>query len=771
MGVIKSGTNRRIVSFMLTCIMTLSLVLSIAGQGTVVAYASQTGTITGSGVRVRSTPTTSVSNNILTSLYVGDPVDILETDIADSSGGALVWTKVSFTKDGTFYEGYVASQYVKINEDIGYDPEKFEEWLEEQEFPEDYRVKLRMLHAQYPEWIFVADHLDYTWEEVVEAQTLYGRSLVAASDLSSWKSIDDKAYNWPEDKWYGYDGGKWNIASREIVEFALDPRNYLDSTRIFAFELLSYNEGVHNEAGVQSIIANSFMKAPGLIGDKTLLVDASGKAYTYPGALMLAGSTSKVSPYHLATRIIQEVSIGTDRASDSVTGTVSGYEGLYNYYNIKAYEANGNGPIVNGLIYAREKGWTSRLKAIIEGAQSTLGENYIAIGQDTLYYEKFDFVGTPYTHQYMTYVIAPYSEAATAGKAYSEEMRQTTALSFKIPVFKDMPEDVAPKPTKTGSPNNILAHMEVVGVTMSPAYNYTVTSYSAIVPFSTSKVNVYAKANAGTATVTGDGWQELKVGMNTIEVVCTAENGDERTYTIQIYREAPEGDEGEIYENGLVYDSASGNWYYYIDYAIATGFTGLVQRDGIWWYVNRGVLDMSYTGPVVNGGYTWYVLNGKLIVDYTGIRKNGTDFWYVDNGKIKTEFVGLRQSNGCWWYVVNGKIQTGYTGFVDYSGYRWFVSGGKVDTGYTGLRKGSDGVFYCVQGGKVNLTYSGLVQSSGSWWYVINGVLDTSVTGICETGGERWFIATGKLQSGYTDTLLYGGVTYTIVNGKVTASN
>ena len=68
MGVIKSGTNRRIVSFMLTCIMTLSLVLSIAGQGTVVAYASQTGTITGSGVRVRSTPTTSVSNNILTSL-------------------------------------------------------------------------------------------------------------------------------------------------------------------------------------------------------------------------------------------------------------------------------------------------------------------------------------------------------------------------------------------------------------------------------------------------------------------------------------------------------------------------------------------------------------------------------------------------------------------------------------------------------------------------------------------------------------------------------
>ncbi len=505
-------------------------------------YAADTGTVIGESVNIRSTPTTASSSNIITKLNTGDKVNILAYDVADTGGNTRTWHRISFTKDGKTYEGYIASEYVSI--DIDYTPDMdFEEWLEEQGFPESYREGLRQIHAKYPQWVFVADHLDYSFDEVVKNQSILGRSLISINAISSWKSTKDEAYNWPEDRWYTFDGTKWNLASEEIVAFALDPRNYLDTTHIFAFELLSYNPGIQSEEGVNSIIAGSFMKETGTIGDKTLIFDDDKKTYTYAQALMMAGLASKVSPYHLATRIIQEVSIGKDGASASVTGTMAGYEGYYNYYNIKAFAADGRGAIENGLIYAKKMGWNTRLKAIIGGAQSTIGNNYIAIGQDTLYYEKFDFVDNPYTHQYMTYVMAPYEESVTAGKAYSESMRKDTKLVFKIPVFDNMPEQACALPTKKGSPNNILKHMAVLGHSMTPAYNYTVNSYNLIVPYETEKVNVYAAANVSSATVAGDGEVALEVGLNKVEVVCTAENGDKRTYTIDIYREEKKEDE------------------------------------------------------------------------------------------------------------------------------------------------------------------------------------------------------------------------------------
>ena len=52
-----------------------------------------------------------------------------------------------------------------------------------------------------------------------------------------------------------------------------------------------------------------------------------------------------MSPYSIASKIIQEV--GT-KGSNSVSGTYSGYEGYYNFYNLGAYDT-GNA-IVNGLM-------------------------------------------------------------------------------------------------------------------------------------------------------------------------------------------------------------------------------------------------------------------------------------------------------------------------------------------------------------------------------------------------------------------------------------
>ncbi len=78
------------------------------------------------------------------------------------------------------------------------------------------------------------------------------------------------------------------------------------------------------------------------------------------------------------------------------------------FYNIKAV---GNDPSVallwakggaNGTLTSYGRPWNSPYKSIVGGAKF-LGEGYINIGQNTLYFEKFDVSRSSghYTHQYM----------------------------------------------------------------------------------------------------------------------------------------------------------------------------------------------------------------------------------------------------------------------------------------------------------------------------------------------------------------------------------
>ena len=74
--------------------------------------------------------------------------------------------------------------------------------------------------------------------------------------------------------------------------------------------------------------------------------------------------------------------------------------------------------IARGLAYAREQGWNSPYKAIIGGA-SFLGSNYIGVGQDTLYLQKWDLVGPNYAnHQYMQNIQAPSTESIKTYNGY-----------------------------------------------------------------------------------------------------------------------------------------------------------------------------------------------------------------------------------------------------------------------------------------------------------------------------------------------------------------
>lgn len=481
-------------------------------------------------LRIRKAP---VSGDVITMVDGGFKFDIYEEVTVDSGD---VWYSIGFNYNSTYTRGYVHSGYVTVDKRIDYSPDvDFESYLDEQGFPESYKAGLRTLHAMYPNWVFVADHTGTDWNTMVENQNYVGRSLVHKSYPSSWKSIADECYDWEKGEWYEFDSGGYVQASSELVQYALDPRNFLNDTYIFMFEGLSYDSSVQNIDGVDNIISGTFME------NSSHYLDG----YSYSTLLMQAGQISSVSPYHLATKIIQEQ--GVNGQGNSISGTVTGYEGYYNYYNIGAYASGGLTAVQNGLRYAKQvsadknkiymRPWSTRYKAVVGGAIN-LGSEYINKGQNTIYYEKFDVVN--YSHQYMTNILGARSEATRAKKAYSEYLINNASFKFIIPIYNNMPEEVCEIPTGDGSPNNRLNNLSVDGYSLTPTFASYITEYSLIVDNGVAGVNVSAEALAGNASVSGTGYYGLNVGNNTITVTVTAENGDSQYYVIDIVRKDKE---------------------------------------------------------------------------------------------------------------------------------------------------------------------------------------------------------------------------------------
>lgn len=524
--------KRKNVKRLLSWILVLSLVsVSFFRYADMLRAATErTGVLTGTNVNVRSGPGTEYSR--VTQVSTGQVVTVL--DEAKATTGNL-WYKVKFTLSGKAYEGYIYATYVSItssdveNVPPGADP-SFEKKLDEQGFPESYRKYLRALHKNHPNWVFQSIKTNLDWNTVIKNECVVGRNLVPSSSLDSWKSTEAGAYNWENGTWYGLDTSAWVAASKGIIEYFMDPRNFLldNDSRILQFEALNYVEATQSKSGVANILAGSFMAND-----------------NYYRIFMEAGSSSNVSPYHLASRCLQEVG---KNGSSSSSGKVSGYEGYYNFFNIGA-TPGGQGAVINGMIKAKAMGWTSP-ELSIKGGASFVGSSYIAKKQNTLYLQKFDVVDGGngfYSHQYMTNLQAPTSEAKNMKKAYSDF--NNSAVTFYIPIYNNMPENACPQPTGDGNPNNLLSAISVNGYNLTPVFNKYTLEYSLVVPNNVSSVNVSAKTLLSSAKVSGTGTKALNVGNNDVKVVCTAENGNTRTYVLHIARSAAPsqpGDNGEV---------------------------------------------------------------------------------------------------------------------------------------------------------------------------------------------------------------------------------
>ena len=314
-------------------------------------------------------------------------------------------------------------------------------------FPESYKQYLLELQKKHPNWHFTALYTNLDWKYVIDNENKFGKNLVPKSYSDSWKNTTPGEYN------IEVDAG-WVDCSRQAVEYTMDPRNFLNEVRIFQFEGLSFDEKTNNIDGIEKILYGT--EFYNRIVD---YVDGTGNTITtqskYSDLILEAGKTSKVSSFHLASRIKQEV--GPFLSHSSISGTVAGFEGLYNFYNIGATSSSEPmGAIKNGLQYAKDgKGaneqtkdkylipWNNKSRAITGGG-IFIGSSYINIGQDTIYLQKFHVTsnngGELFWHQYMTNVLAPYSESKLIHTGYKNSGMLEDSISFIIPVYNNMPE-------------------------------------------------------------------------------------------------------------------------------------------------------------------------------------------------------------------------------------------------------------------------------------------------------------------------------------------
>ena len=129
--------------------------------------------------------------------------------------------------------------------------------------------------------------------------------------------------------------------------------------------------------------------------------------------------------------------------------------------------------------------------------------------------------------------------AVFAANEDTEEEVQMGGASASVTVANKVVQD-DPK-SDDNSLSALKLSVDGVAISLSPAFKYNVTSYTATVEHNVSKVVVSATKSHEKATIesiTSNGNVALKVGTNTIEIVVKAENGYKVTYRITVTRKA-----------------------------------------------------------------------------------------------------------------------------------------------------------------------------------------------------------------------------------------
>ena len=731
------------------------------------------------------------------------------------------WAHVIFDINEYCYEGYIQFELLSVSYDANLMAAD-----ETQAFPADYQSALNALHQAHSNWIFkpvyVGDTFDYA---VGQQMAVASRALVSTYYNECFRSMLDRDYNWQTNTWKAWEPG-WAGASEETVRYYMDPRNFLNENDIFMFESLTY-EKYQEEDVVEAALANTFMAN----------TNVPGEEYTYAWLFCWIGEKYDINPVALASRVRQEQGAGT---SDLISGKYSGYEGLYNYFNIQATGSTKDEIIKNGLKEAKtgstimmpdgtvsSGAWDTPSKAVIGGSLK-FANLYILKNQNTLYAQKFDYDGKyngKYWHQYMTNIMAPYSEGNQVRRSYSKSGQIENSFVFLIPVYDERPSS-SPKPQERKNQNSCLKSLTVNDQEVITAFDKTQKDFYYSVGEKTVYANVRVKTASSSATLkfSNIGSMSHKVEVSTITV--TAEDGTQTQYRLFVGR-------GVTIEQGF-FDGFDVNSYrkryptlekaygndidaYYEHYYLTGKKAGWDGTKGNFSEDNDDSDKMStmYKGvdyaPVFDAKYylnRYSDLKSAFGNDYAAALKHFVEYGISEGRRASESFdvtlykanypdlqelfgddnikyvdhyldYGINEgrcanrrilngisaaSDGKKYYYKNDQIDTSYTGFAAYQGKTYYVLGGIVSN-YTGLIN-YYGTWYYLQLGSVKWDYTSLVEhSDGAWYYVEKGILNWNYNGLVEYYGTLYYIQNGYLNWGYSGWIWYNGKWYKIVNG------
>lgn len=467
------------------------------------------------------------------------------------------------------------------------------------EFPESYKPYIDELKRLHPNWIFKAVYTNLDWTETIRQET-YELGESYSNNISTVH--DSYGDEWKKNGQDNYVDGPYVTASVQGVRYVMDPRNYLTERGIFQFETLSYSNDI-TLAAIEKVLGSSPMTDPTYKNKYKSGGNWIDMGITYAEIIKAAGLKYDVSPIHIASRIVQETS-GDIVNNRSINGSVSGYEGLYNFCNVGSTpNSNGTGAIENGLAYARNNGWTTPAKSI-EGCTNLLRNDYIKWGQDTIYFQKFD-VNNPgtakglYAYQYMTNIMAPYNESKTSYNAYSNANMLNETFEFHIPIYNNMPSLAATYPTIDTS------------------------SY-----YETDNTTVYLD-------------DEVSNGVDLFNVRITADNSNSDNI-VTVIREASEGADNRTIFTRIAKGVNTG----WDKIRLTDGREVYVASQYVKVYVNNKVASITLPSTEYKMAKDTYVTITPNILPTTAINKNYTttianeSIAKLENGKIKAVAVG-----------------------------------------------------------------------------------------------------------------------------------
>ncbi len=504
----------------LKCVlMSFVLIITAIFISTPLAVFSETvkvGYIFETGVNIREKATTS-SNAVkkVSEIYVtvtGSKNDEKSAKNPETNK-VYIWYEISFKSSSETFKGFVREDLIKVTE-YKLDTD-FAQKLKS--FPESYHDDLILLHAMYPNWTFTADKVPKSLKNSVADQDELFRKVVQ-SEYNSWRSMRKGCYSWSKNKFVETDTGGWYGASREVIAYYMDPRNFLNPNDIFQYMQQTFDAKSQNLAGIELILDGSFMDAT--ISDKS--DKFNGKRFAE--VILEAAKQSSVNPYVLASTIIQEQ--GRDGGTLS-KGVTYKKKTVYNFFNYGASGANEEEVVENGKKYAYNNNWNTRSVAIIEGSKK-YGSGYIKVGQDTYFYKNYNILNPDnLSHQYAQNVADSLNSSRILRSAYSGE--NDLKLNFRIPVYTSYPSSVSKLPSKSQKLNNYYFD-DISADGLTPSYDRYTLEYALSVDGDT-QISVTLPNGA---SLTSDDTFKLKKGENEVKLVIKSQTGYKNTYVINV---------------------------------------------------------------------------------------------------------------------------------------------------------------------------------------------------------------------------------------------